>query len=97
MEDQYKRLDDKYKMLDREYTQQQDAVREVKRETKEMLTELKRLAKINEELLTEKENTDAHILKLQDELKDWRRKYDKSRIELRNIKGKNILFGKYIV
>lgn len=87
MEDQYKRLDDKYKMLDREYTQQQDAVREVKRETKEMLTELKRLAKINEELLTEKENTDAHILKLQDELKDWRRKYDKSRIELRNIKG----------
>ncbi|GAA5800586.1 hypothetical protein HPULCUR_006022 [Helicostylum pulchrum] len=86
MEDQYKKLDDKYKKLDREYTQQQDAVREVKRETKEMLTELKRLAKINEELLTEKENTDAHIFKLQDELKDWRMKYDKSRIELRNIK-----------
>ncbi|KAI8079233.1 hypothetical protein BDF21DRAFT_37761 [Thamnidium elegans] len=91
MEDQYKKLDDKYKKLDREYTQQQDAVREVKRETKEMLTELKRLAKINEELLTEKENTDAHILKLQDELKDWRMKYDKSRFELRNIKASSVL------
>lgn len=88
MEEKYKKLNDKHQQLEREYQQQQDAVREVKRETKEMLNELKRLAKINEELLLEKEKTDAHILKLQDDLKDWQMKYDKARIELRSIKGK---------
>jgi chromosome segregation ATPase len=91
MEEQYKKLDDKYKQLDREYSQQQDAVREVKRETKQMLDELKRLAKINEELLSEKEKSDAMILKLQDEVKDWQMKFDKARIELRSIKGKPIV------
>lgn len=90
MEEQYKKLDDKYQQLDHEYTQQQEAVRDVKRETKQMLDELKRLAKINDELLSEKEKTDSHILKLQTELKDWQMKYDKTRIELRSIKGKYI-------
>jgi chromosome segregation ATPase len=89
MEEQYKKLNDKYMQLDREYSQQQDAVRDVKRETKQMLDELKRLAKINEDLLSEKENADAQILKLQDEVKEWQMKYDKARIELRSIKGKS--------
>lgn len=88
MEEQYKKLNDKYTQLDREYSQQQDAVRDVKRETKQMLDELKRLAKVNEELLSEKEKVDAHILKLQDEVKEWQMKYEKARIELRSIKGK---------
>lgn len=87
MEDQYKKLNDKYDALNREYREQQEAVRTVKQETKQMLDELKRLAKVNEELLSEKEKTDAIILKLQGELKDWQIKYDKARIELRSIKG----------
>lgn len=87
MEDQYMKLDDKYHQLERDYTQQQEAVRDVKQETKQMLDELKRLAKINDELLSEKEKTDAHLLKLEAELKEWRMKYDKTRIELRSIKG----------
>jgi seryl-tRNA synthetase len=90
MEDQYKKLNDKYEKLNQEYSQQQEAVRAVKKETKQMLDELKRLAVVNEELLSEKEKTDAHILKLQDELKDWQMKYDKTRIELRSIKASSI-------
>lgn len=90
MEDQYKKLNDKYDTLNREYREQQEAVRTVKQETKQMLDELKRLAKVNEELLSEKEKTDAIILKLQGELKDWQIKYDKARIELRSIKASSI-------
>ncbi|KAI7883812.1 uncharacterized protein EV154DRAFT_522467 [Mucor mucedo] len=91
MEEQYKKLDDKYKQLDRDYTKQQEAVRDVKNETKQMLDELKRLAKINDELLSEKEKSDAQILKLEAELKDWQMKYDKTRIELRSIKASSMI------
>ncbi|CAO3624788.1 unnamed protein product [Mucor hiemalis] len=90
MEDQYKKLNDKYDTLNREYSEQQEAVRTVKQETKQMLDELKRLAIVNEELLSEKEKTDAIILKLQGELKEWQIKYEKTRIELRSIKASSI-------
>lgn len=88
MEVQYKRLNEKYDQLDRDYMQQQEAVREVKKETKQMLDELKRLSKVNDELLSEKEKMDNQIQDLKEEVKEWQTKYDKARIELRSIKGK---------
>ena len=87
MEEQYKKLNDKYLALDREFNQQQDAVRNVKKETKKMLDELKRLAKVNEELFIEKEKSENTINQLKEEAKEWQIKYEKARIELRNVKG----------
>jgi chromosome segregation ATPase len=88
MEEQYQKLSEKYSQLDHEYMQQQEAVREVKRETKQMLDELKRLSKVNDELLAEKEKADNQIQSLKEEVKGWQIQYDKARIELRSIKGK---------
>lgn len=88
MEDQYKRLDDKYQKIKEDYHQQQNAVCEVKRETKDMLGELKRLAKLNEELMVERESADNIIQDLKIQVKDWQTKYEKTRIELRSVKGK---------
>jgi chromosome segregation ATPase len=68
--------------------QQQEAVREVKRETKQMLDELKRLSQVNDQLLSEKEKADNQIQSLKEEVKGWQIKYDKARIELRSIRGK---------
>lgn len=88
MEEQYKKLNDKYETLNREYSQQQDAVRSVKKETKQMLDELKKFAKINEELYAEKEKAENAINQLKEEAKEWQVKYEKARIELRNVKGR---------
>ncbi|EPB89130.1 hypothetical protein HMPREF1544_03997 [Mucor circinelloides 1006PhL] len=91
MEEQYKKLNDKYEALDREYNQQQEAVRNVKKETKQMLDELKRLAKVNEELLTEKEKAENTISQLKEEAKEWQIKYEKARIELRSVKASSMI------
>ncbi|CAO3680778.1 unnamed protein product [Rhizopus stolonifer] len=87
MEEQYKRLDIKYQKIKEDYHQQQDAVCEVKRETKDMLGELKRLAKLNEKLMVERESTDNTIQDLKIQIKDWQTKYEKTRIELRSVKA----------
>lgn len=90
MEEQYKKLDDKYQTLKQDYNKQQEAVREVKRETREMIEELKRMAKTNEELMLEKEEADKKIKTLRDQVKEWQIKYEKVRLELRSVKGNNI-------
>lgn len=82
-------MDDKYQALQRDYNQQQDAVRQVKRETVQMLEELKRLARVNEEMHVEKEDAEARIETLTKEAKDWQLKYEKMKIELRSVKGKS--------
>lgn len=87
MEEQYQKLDDKYQKLDREYNEQQEAVQNVKKKTKQMLDELKRLAKTNEELFAEKEKAENTINQLKDEAKEWQIKYEKIRMELRSVKG----------
>ncbi|OAD08691.1 hypothetical protein MUCCIDRAFT_76417 [Mucor lusitanicus CBS 277.49] len=91
MEEQYKKLNDKYEALNREYSQQQEAVRNVKKETKQMLDELKRLAKVNEELYTEKEKAENTIHQLKEEAKEWQIKYEKARIELRSLKASSMI------
>lgn len=90
MEEQYKKLDDKYQTLKQDYNKQQEAVREVKRETREMIEELKRMAKTNEELMLEKEEADKEIKTLRDQVKEWQIKYEKVKLELRSVKGNNI-------
>ncbi|KAG1048132.1 hypothetical protein G6F43_009456 [Rhizopus delemar] len=52
-----------------------------------MLGELKRMAKLNEELILEKENTDNEIQKLKNQIKDWQIKHEKIKIELRTMKA----------
>ncbi|GAN05354.1 cell polarity protein [Mucor ambiguus] len=91
MEEQYKKLNDKYEALNREYSQQQEAVQNVKKETKQMLDELKRLAKVNEELYTEKEKAENTISQLKEEAKEWQIKYEKARIELRSVKASSMI------
>ncbi|KAI9264470.1 hypothetical protein BY458DRAFT_514136 [Sporodiniella umbellata] len=87
MEQDYKALDDQHQKLKQEYQKQQQAVMEVKRETKETLVELKRLAQLNEELVQEKETATTKIQSLELQLKQWQTKYEKSKIELRTVRG----------
>ena len=94
LEEKYSSLKQKYDRLAEEHKEQQIAVQEVKRETRQMLDELKRLNIVNEELLNEKEKTDNLIQELNKESKKWKMKYDKARIELRSLRGITLLlFG----
>ncbi|KAI8969295.1 hypothetical protein BDF20DRAFT_894256 [Mycotypha africana] len=91
LEERYKKLSAKYERLQQQYDQQQDAVRDVKAETKHMLNELKHLAEANDDLLLEKEKAENQIQQLHDEIKDLQLKYEKARIELRNVKASSII------
>jgi chaperonin cofactor prefoldin len=64
-----------------------------------MLGELKRMAKLNEELTLEKENTENEIQKLKNQIKDWQIKHEKIKIELRTMKGKlsSLSFISYLI
>ncbi|KAI8366300.1 hypothetical protein EDC96DRAFT_177793 [Choanephora cucurbitarum] len=91
MEEKYNSMKQKYDRLAEEHKEQQIAVQEVKRETKQMLDELKRLNTLNEELLNEKEKTDNLIQELNKESKKWKMKYDKARIELRSLRAASVI------
>lgn len=54
-----------------------------------MLEELKKLAQVHEDLIADKEQADLKIEKLKEEVKEWQTKYEKSRIEIRSLKGTN--------
>jgi hypothetical protein len=56
------------------------------------LEEIKEISKRNEELCAEKDEDAAKIKALMAEINDWKSKYDKIRIELRNLKGITKIF-----
>jgi len=55
-----------------------------------LLTELSDLSKRNDELMTAKDADLAVIRDLDTQLKEYKRKYEKSKTELRSMKGKSI-------
>ncbi|KAI8377282.1 hypothetical protein BD560DRAFT_367030 [Blakeslea trispora] len=91
MEEKYKLLKQKHDMLMQEHKEQQKAVQEVKRETRQMLDELKRLNTINEDLLNEKEKAENLIQEMNEESKKWKTKYEKARIELRSLRAASVI------
>lgn len=54
-----------------------------------LLTELSDLSKRNDELMTAKDADLAVIRDLDTQLKEYKRKYEKSKTELRSMKGKS--------
>jgi archaellum component FlaC len=52
-----------------------------------LVTELNDLSRRNDELMTAKEN-DLHVIRdLDSQLKEYKRKYEQAKTELRNVKG----------
>ncbi|KAF7727058.1 component of the polarisome [Apophysomyces ossiformis] len=86
-QEDYHRLEEKYRQLEHEHHEQQRTVQEVKTETSKLLEELKSLSAKNDELRTSKEQAEQRTRQLEDEVKEWQTKYESARQELRNIKG----------
>ncbi|KAI8373137.1 uncharacterized protein BYT42DRAFT_579303 [Radiomyces spectabilis] len=85
--DRLKKIEEEYHRLQNENRGHQRLMREVKDETSELLKELKVLASENDELRAEKERADARIRYLAEEARKWEDKYEKARLELRNLKA----------
>ena len=56
------------------------------------MTELSDLSRRNDELLAAKDNDLAVIRDLDAQLKDYKRKYEQAKTELRSVKGMSIYF-----
>ena len=54
-----------------------------------LMTELSDLSRRNDELLSEKENDLAHIRELESQVKEYKRKYEQAKTELRSAKGRS--------
>ena len=55
-----------------------------------LLTELNQLSRRNEELMTAKDSDLNVIRDLDNQLKEYKRKYEQAKTELRSVKGKRL-------
>jgi len=62
---------------------------DVRKQATSLLEEIKSLSRQNEELVMEKEKDAAKIKELTAQASDWKSKYEKVKIDLRNLKGKD--------
>ena len=60
---------------------------ELRSEMQNLVDELKELSMRNDELLSEKDVDQATIFNLQDQVKEYKRKYEQAKSELRGFKG----------
>lgn len=61
---------------------------DIQKEASTLLEEIKLLSMQNDELYSGKEQDLAKIKALTEEVSEWKSKYEKVKIELRNLKGK---------
>ncbi|KAH8549939.1 hypothetical protein BGW37DRAFT_428357 [Umbelopsis sp. PMI_123] len=86
--EKYDELEEKYKQMEEDYQQQQEVVNDVRREVTNLLEELKDLSRKNGEITIEKEQAQDKLSVVENESKEWQRKFEKAKTELRNLKGK---------
>jgi uncharacterized protein (DUF3084 family) len=67
--------------------QNPETMRELQVEVVGLLEELKALSERNEELLAEKDSDLATIRQLDDEVREYKRRWETTKTELRNLKG----------
>ncbi|GAB5586666.1 component of the polarisome [Umbelopsis nana] len=87
LQDQYDELEEKYKQMEDDYQQQQEVVNDVRREVTNLLEELKELSRKNDEITIEKEQAQDKLSVVEKESKEWQRKFEKAKTELRNLKA----------
>ncbi|CAM0141443.1 unnamed protein product [Umbelopsis sp. WA50703] len=87
LQEQYDELEDKYKQMEEDYQQQQEVVNDVRREVNNLLEELKELSRKNDEISIEKEQALDKLSVVEKESKEWQRKFEKAKTELRNLKA----------
>ncbi|GBB87270.1 hypothetical protein RclHR1_13700001, partial [Rhizophagus clarus] len=80
-------LEREFDKLTEDHHQQQEVANDVQKEATGLLEEIKEISKRNEELCAEKEVDATKIKALMTEINDWKNKYEKIRIELRNLKA----------
>ncbi|CAG8561313.1 7706_t:CDS:10 [Paraglomus occultum] len=81
------RLEEELKELNEEHSHQLEVANDVRKQATSLLEEIKSLSRQNEELLTEKEKDTAKIKELTTQVNDWKSKYEKVKIDLRNLKA----------
>lgn len=69
-----------------------EVVKELQNEFVILMDEMKALSERNEELLAERESEADRIRELQAEIQEYRRRWEKSRTELRNLKATSVMF-----
>ncbi|KAI8581600.1 hypothetical protein K450DRAFT_232101 [Umbelopsis ramanniana AG] len=87
LQEQYDELEDKYKQMEEDYQHQQEVVNDVRREVTNLLEELKDLSRKNDEMTIEKEQALDKLSAVEKESKEWQRKFEKAKTELRNLKA----------
>ncbi|CAG8639409.1 11165_t:CDS:2, partial [Ambispora leptoticha] len=80
------KLEKEFNKLNEDHQQQQEVANDVRKEATSLLEEIKLLSKRNDELLLEKEQDADQIKALKAEVEEWKGKFEKKKIELRNLK-----------
>ncbi|KAI8366072.1 uncharacterized protein BYT42DRAFT_540698 [Radiomyces spectabilis] len=92
LQDQYARLEKQFEKLSLDHQAQQQAVRDVKEETKHLLAQLKDLSSENEDLRQKKDQAESEMEKLRYELKECQTKCENMQHELRNFKASSMIY-----
>ncbi|KAI8339151.1 hypothetical protein BC941DRAFT_469332 [Chlamydoabsidia padenii] len=84
LQEDYSRLDKQYKSLERNHNDQQEIIREVKQEAGELMNELEKLSNENDKFRKDIDQSESTARQLTQQIQDWKTKYQKLRLELRN-------------
>lgn len=89
----YGSLQQDYDKLQDDYRNQQDLIDDVRKQSTSLLDEIKALSERNEEILLEREHDMAKMQELQNDMVSWRKKYEKAKTELRNLKATSTFYA----
>ncbi|KAJ9090659.1 hypothetical protein QFC19_009520 [Naganishia cerealis] len=76
----------------RDQKENDDAVKELRNELTVLMEELGSLAVRNEELLADKEEDDVTIRRLHEEVREYKRRWEATKTDLRNLKATSMMF-----
>jgi hypothetical protein len=78
--------------LQKEYSEQEEVMTELRAEVTNLVEELRQLSLRNDEILSDKDNDEAIIRDLNNQVSSYKRKYENAKTELRNLKATSQLF-----
>lgn len=91
--DRYSQLDSEHQYLKQALAEQEKVTEEVRRETMTFLTEMKAMSERSETSWEREEKLTRDVSRLQDEVKEWRSRYTKTKTQLRTMRAASMSFN----